>query len=50
MKSKILMEMKYEIEIRRLTPKLAKDYVNFFDVTPHDDNIDAHRCYCVLAQ
>lgn len=29
------------IEIRKLTPELAEDYVNFFDVTPHDDNIDA---------
>ena len=35
------------IEIRKLTPELAEDYVNFFDVTPHDDNIDAHKCYCV---
>lgn len=35
------------IEIRKLTPKLAEDYVNFFDITPHDDNIDEHKCYCV---
>jgi len=35
------------IEIRKLTPDLADDYVNFFDVTPHDDNIDEHKCYCV---
>lgn len=36
-----------EIEIKRLTPDLAYDYVNFFDTTPHDDNIDEHKCYCV---
>lgn len=35
------------IEIRRLTPDLAEDYVQFFDVTPHDQNVDAHKCYCV---
>lgn len=35
------------IEIKRLTPDLAEDYLQFFDVTPHDDNIDAHKCYCV---
>lgn len=36
-----------EIEIRRLTPDLAEDYVHFFDVTPHDVNIDERKCYCV---
>ncbi|MCL2884845.1 MAG: GNAT family N-acetyltransferase, partial [Oscillospiraceae bacterium] len=36
-----------EIEIRKLTPALADDYVRFFDATPHDDNIDEHKCYCV---
>lgn len=35
------------IEIRRLTPELADDYVRFFDVTPHDDNTDENKCYCV---
>jgi len=35
------------IEIRRLTPDLAEDYVRFFDMTPHDDNVDEHKCYCV---
>ena len=35
------------IEIRKLTPELAEDYVNFFDVTPHDVNIDEQKCYCV---
>jgi len=35
------------ITIRRLTPDLAEDYVHFFDVTPHDDNKDEHKCYCV---
>lgn len=33
--------------IRKLTPNLADDYVRFFDTTPHDDNVDAHKCYCV---
>lgn len=35
-----------DIEIRRLTPDLAEDYVQFFDVTPHDVNIDERKCYC----
>ncbi len=35
------------IEIRKLTPDLAEDYVHFFDVTPHDVNIDENKCYCV---
>lgn len=35
------------IEIRRLTPDSAEDYARFFDTTPHADNIDDHRCYCV---
>jgi len=35
------------IEIRKLTPELAEDYVCFFDVTPHDVNIDEQKCYCV---
>ena len=36
-----------EIEIRKLTTDFAEDYVRFFDLTPHDDNIDEHKCYCV---
>jgi len=35
------------IEIKKLTPDMAEDYVQFFDVTPHDKNIDEHKCYCV---
>lgn len=35
------------LEIRRLAPELADDYIHFFDVTPHDDGIDEHKCYCV---
>jgi GNAT superfamily N-acetyltransferase len=35
------------ISIRKLTPDLVEDYVHFFDTTPHDDNIDEHKCYCV---
>ncbi len=26
-----------DIAIRRLVPELAKEYVRFFDTTPHDD-------------
>lgn len=37
-----------EIEIRKLTPDLAQEYVHFFDVTPHDVNIDENKCYCVI--
>ena len=37
-----------EIEIRKLTPDLAEAYVHFFDVTPHDVNIDENKCYCVI--
>ena len=37
-----------KFEIKKLTPELAEDYVHFFDVTPHDDFIDEHKCYCVL--
>ncbi len=36
-----------EIEIKRLSPELADDYVHFFDITPHDEYVDAHKCYCV---
>ncbi len=36
-----------DIAIRELTPDLAEDYVNFFDTTPHDDNVEEHKCYCV---
>jgi len=35
------------IEIRKLTPDLAEDYAHFFDITPHDVNIDERKCYCV---
>lgn len=43
----INMEVKMDIEIRKLTPDLAEEYVHFFDVTPHDVNVDEHKCYCV---
>lgn len=36
-----------DIKIRRLIPNLAEDYAHFFDVTPHDVNIDERKCYCV---
>jgi len=37
-----------DIEIRRLTPELAEDYVHFFDVTPHAEGEGDPKCYCVL--
>ena len=36
-----------DIQIRKLTPDLAEDYVHFFDVTPHNVNTDGGKCYCV---
>jgi len=36
-----------DIEIRRLTPDLAEDYVRFFDVTPHNEEGKGIKCYCV---
>lgn len=37
------------IEIKKLTPDLAEDYVRFFDVTPHSERPDEDecKCYCV---
>ena len=35
------------ITIKKLTPDLAESYAHFFDVTPHDVNIDDRKCYCV---
>lgn len=35
------------IEIKRLTPELTEDYLHFFDVTPHDDDLPGSKCYCV---
>lgn len=39
----------YNFEIRKLTPDLAEDYVNFFDITPHSEKTDNDecKCYCV---
>jgi GNAT superfamily N-acetyltransferase len=36
-----------DIEICKLIPELAEDYVHFFDATPHDKNVEKHKCYCV---
>ncbi len=36
-----------DIKIKRLLPELAEDYLHFFDITPHDDNKDENKCYCV---
>jgi len=35
------------IEIRRLVPELAEDYIRYFDTTPHADEVEDHKCYCV---
>jgi len=37
-----------DIEIRKLTPALAEDYVSFFDATPHSERSDKFKCYCVM--
>jgi GNAT superfamily N-acetyltransferase len=36
------------LEIRKLTPDLAEDYVRFFDVTPHNEPRHNVKCYCVF--
>ena len=35
------------VEIRKLTPDLAEDYAHFFDVTPHNNEGEGIKCYCV---
>ena len=35
------------IDIRKLTPDLAEDYVGFFDRTPHNRQGAGEPCYCV---
>lgn len=35
------------IEIKKLTPEMAEAYAHFFDVTPHDVNVDEQKCYCI---
>jgi hypothetical protein len=37
------------IEIRKLTPDLLEDYLNFFETKAHADNEDEDRCYCVCS-
>ncbi|MDD4496220.1 MAG: HAD-IIB family hydrolase, partial [Eubacteriales bacterium] len=44
---KWMEENEMKITIKKLTPDLAEDYVHFFDETPHWDNVDEHKCYCV---
>jgi GNAT superfamily N-acetyltransferase len=34
------------IEIKKLTPAQVEEYIKFFEMTPHDDNIPEHTCYC----
>jgi len=36
-----------DIEIKKLTPDLLKDYLHFFETEAHADNPDEDRCYCV---
>lgn len=38
---------KNNIKIRRLTKDMEKDYLEFFDITPHDNGTPEARCYCV---
>ena len=35
------------IEIRKLTPALTEDYLDFFETEAHADNEHEDRCYCV---
>lgn len=35
------------VEIRKLTPDDAEEYIRFFDTTPHDDYNPENTCYCV---
>ncbi|MCD8355010.1 MAG: GNAT family N-acetyltransferase [Clostridia bacterium] len=35
------------IEITKLIPAHAEDYIHFFDTTPHDDYNPENTCYCV---
>ena len=35
------------IEIKKLTPELACDYIRFFDTTSHSTGKNEHKCYCV---
>ena len=35
------------VDIKKLTPEMAEDYICFFDRTPHDTFIPEHKCYCV---
>lgn len=36
-----------ELDIRRLTPELLDDYLNFFDNTAFADHPDWSQCYCI---
>lgn len=36
-----------DIVIHKLTPEIAEEYVHFFDITPHNANIEENKCYCI---
>lgn len=36
-----------EIEVKKLSPKRAKDYFEFFETVAHMDNPNEDKCYCV---
>jgi GNAT superfamily N-acetyltransferase len=36
-----------DIIICKLKPEHAEAYAHFFDITPHDVNIDERKCYCI---
>lgn len=35
------------IQIKKLTPADAEEYIHFFETTPHDDYNPENTCYCV---
>ena len=36
-----------DLKISQLSAEKASEYIEFFDTTEHDDNVDEHKCYCV---
>ena len=36
-----------DLEIKKLTPELADEYIQFFDETPHNIHSDVNKCYCI---
>ena len=40
--------LKEKLNILPLSPELCDDYLRFFDVTPHADELGEYKCYCVF--